>query len=86
MTRVRLPTHLRSYTAGEAEVLVAGTTLREVLDHLEARYPGLRVRMIDEQDRVRPHVKLYLGVDQVRDLDTRIEDREVHILAALSGG
>ncbi len=85
MTRVVLPTHLRSYTAGVAEVEAAGATLGEVLADLEARFPGLRVRIIDEQDRIRPHIKCYVGSDQAPDLDAAVV-ADVYILAALSGG
>ena len=82
---ILLPTHLRSYTAGAAEVDAEGRTLGEVLADLEARHPGLRVRIVDEQDRIRPHVKCYVGSEQARDLGA-VVDGEVHILAALSGG
>jgi molybdopterin converting factor small subunit len=85
MTRVLLPTHLRSYTAGEAEVEAQGQTLGEVLADVEARYPGLRVRIVDEQDRIRPHVKCFVAGEQARDLCVAVVG-DVQIIAALSGG
>jgi molybdopterin synthase sulfur carrier subunit len=85
MTRVILPTHLRSYTAGEAEIPASGRTLGEVLADVEARHPGLRVRIVDEQDRIRPHVKCFVAGEQARDLSVTVSG-DVQIIAALSGG
>ena len=84
--RVIVPSHLQAYTHGETEVLARGATLAEVLADLEARFPGMRFRVIDEQDRIRPHVKFFVGGDEVNTLDTPVGDREVQIVAALSGG
>lgn len=85
MTRVLLPTHLRSYTGGAAELEVEGDTLGAVLDAVEARHPGFRIRVTDEQDRIRPHVKCFIAGEQTKDLATRVSG-EVQIIAALSGG
>ncbi len=83
---VIVPTHLRSYTKGQSEVEARGATLREVLVDLEARFTGIRHRVIDEQDRIRPHVKFFIGGDETEALDAPVGDREVQIVAALSGG
>ncbi len=85
MTRVRLPTHLRSYTSGVAEVEAQGNTLGEVLADMDQRYPGFKVRVVDEQDRIRPHVKCFVAGEQAWDLGVAITG-EVQIIAALSGG
>jgi molybdopterin synthase sulfur carrier subunit len=85
VTKVVLPTHLRSYTNSVAEVEVTGDTLDAALWDLEARYPGLRVRIIDEQDRIRPHIKCFVAGEQAKQLSVAITG-DVHILAALSGG
>ena len=85
MTRVLLPTHLRDYTGGAAEVEAQGGTLGEVLADVEARHPGLRVRIVDEQDRIRPHIKCFVGGEQAGDLGAAATG-EVQIIAALSGG
>lgn len=85
MTRVVLPTHLRSYTGGQAEIEVDGSTLGDVLASVEARHPGFLVRVVDEQDRIRPHIKCFVAGEQVRDLGATITG-EVQIIAALSGG
>lgn len=56
------------------------------LADLEPRHPGLRFRVIDEQGRIRPHIKFFVGGEQVRGLDAPVGDAEVQIVAALSGG
>jgi molybdopterin synthase sulfur carrier subunit len=85
MTRVIVPTHLRSYTQGAHEIEAEGQTLGEVLEHVEAQCPGMRVRIIDEQDRIRPHVKCFVRGEQAWSLDVPITG-DVQIIAALSGG
>ena len=78
---------LHSYTAGQSRVEASGTTLRAVLGDLDQRYPGLRFRVVDEQDRIRPHIKIFVGEAPAAHLATRVgKDQEVHILGALSGG
>lgn len=85
MTIVLLPTHLRSYTAGAAEVHAEGPTLGDVLADLESRYPGMRVRIVDEQDRIRPQVRCFIAGAQARDLEAPVIG-DVQIVATLSGG
>ena len=84
--RVIMPSHLRRYTHGESEIEAKGATLAEVLADLEARFTGIRFRVIDEQDRIRPHVKFFVGGEEVHAVDALVGDREVQIIAALSGG
>ena len=87
MTRVMVPTQLRSYTSGRAEVSAVGATLADVLADLDRQFPGFRFRVIDEQDRVRRHILLFVGIERQEDLATAIPDGvDVHILGALSGG
>jgi len=84
--RVLIPSPLRSYT-GEREVEAAGATIAELLADLERRYPGLRFRMIDEQDRMRPHIRFFVDGEQVFDLARPLRPGEsVQIVQALSGG
>lgn len=85
VTRVASP--LRSYTEGRATVEAAGSTVRELLADLERRYPGMRFRMIDEQDRIRPHIRLFVNTDAVADLGHRVKPGDtLHLICALSGG
>ena len=85
--KVYIPSALRSYTGQKDEVEADGATLDEVLSELDRRYPGFRFRIIDEQNAIRPHIKIFVNYDQARDLGVllRSED-EVSILLALSGG
>lgn len=85
--KVRFSSHIRSYTGGKPEVEAEGNTLAEILDDLEGRYPGIRFRVVDEQERIRPHMNFFVGSELVRDLAHRVAPgEEVHILGALSGG
>jgi molybdopterin synthase sulfur carrier subunit len=85
--RVRIPDPLRSYTDQQKVVEADGNTVAELLTDLDRRYPGIRFRMVDEQDRIRKHMKVFVNDESVRDLDTAITDRdEITIMQALSGG
>jgi molybdopterin converting factor small subunit len=85
--KVRIATPLFSYTGQRGEVEATGATLAELLADLDRRFPGLRFRVIDEQDRVRPHMKIFVNRVLTRRLDASLSDAdEVHILQALSGG
>jgi hypothetical protein len=86
VTRVLVPTHLRSYTGGAAAVEANGATLADVLDHLDVVYPGLRFRVVDEQGRIRPHIKFFVDGELAPSLDAAVGDATVQIVAALSGG
>ena len=84
--RVLIPSPLHSYT-GAAEVEAEGATLDELLRDLDRRHPGLRFRIVDEQDRMRPHVRFFVDGEQVFDLGQRLEPgQSVQIVQALSGG
>ena len=84
---VRIPTPLRSYTDQAAVVEADGATVDEVLADLERQHPGIRFRMVDEQGRLRPHMKVFVNADAVRDLASPVQDSdEVTIMQALSGG
>jgi sulfur-carrier protein len=84
--KVLIPSPLRPYT-GRAWVEAQGPTLAAVLDDLDQQFPGIRFRMINEQERIRPHVRVFVGGAQVFDLGhdvRRVE--EILIVQALSGG
>jgi molybdopterin synthase sulfur carrier subunit len=84
--RVLIPSPLRSYT-GAAWVQAQGRTVGEVLADLDRQYPGIRFRMIDEQDRMRPHVRFFVNERQTFDLAQLLADGdELLIVQALSGG
>lgn len=82
-----IPSPLRSYTGHRSEVSAAGATVAELLDDLDRRFPGIRFRMIDEQDGVRRHMRIFVNETEIATLHTPLRpDDEVHILQALSGG
>jgi molybdopterin converting factor small subunit len=84
--RVIVPSPLLSYT-GKREVDAEGTTLAAVLLDLERQFTGMRFRMIDEQDRIRPHMRVFVNGRQAHALDTALTPNDtVQIIQALSGG
>ena len=84
---VHIPSALRSYTKQKSEVAAEGQTLAEVLSALDCRYPGLRFRIITEQDTIRQHIRIFVNEEQVRDLSVALQpDGQIHIICALSGG
>jgi sulfur-carrier protein len=85
--KVAIPTPLRSYTGERSQVEAVGTTLAEVLADLDRRYPGIRFRMIDEQERIRRHMRIWVNRDEVRTLEVPLAATdEVIIAQALTGG
>ena len=85
--RIHIPSALRSYTKQQGEVEVQGSTLGQVLLALDGRYPGFRFRIVTEQDRIRPHIRIFVNDEQAQELQAPLaqEDR-VYIVCALSGG
>ncbi len=87
---VRIPGLLHSYTAGARTVELAlddDASLDQVLRALDRRYPGLRFRLVDEQDRVRPHIRLFVDGAPAPTLSAAVgRNSELVIVGALSGG
>jgi sulfur-carrier protein len=84
---VNIASPLRSYTGGASSVTASGATVAELLSDLEQRFPGMRFRMIDEQDGIRPHIRFFAGTREIRDLTERMDgERILHVICALSGG
>ena len=84
--KVLIPSPLHSYT-GKAHLEASGSTLAALLADLDRRYPGIRFRMIDEQDRIRRHMRVFVNGDQVFDLSRALDPAdEVVIVQALTGG
>lgn len=87
---VRIPTILRTYTDGQAEVSVPGGTLAEVIDQLEAGHTGIRGRVLDDDGKLRRFVNVYVNDDDVRFADglgTAVpEGGSVSIIPAVAGG
>lgn len=84
--KVLIPGALRSYT-GEAQVEAFGTTLSELFEDLDRSYPGLRFRVVDEQNLLRPNLRLFVNGIGVRELQHAVSPRDfVALVQALSGG
>ena len=84
---VYIPTALRSYTAQQSDVQVEGATLADVLTALDRRYPGIRFRIVTEQNRIRPHIRIFVDEEQLQDLSAPLHRTDsVYIICALSGG
>jgi molybdopterin converting factor small subunit len=84
---VNIASPLRSYTGNASSVTARGATVAELLSDLEQRFPGMRFRIIDEQDGIRPHIRFFAGTREIRDLSERMDGESIlHIICALSGG
>ena len=87
---VRVPTILRTYTSGAAEVQADGATLADVVESLETSYPGIRARLLDDAGKLRRFVNVYVGDEDVRfaeGLQTPVADgAEVSVIPAVAGG
>ncbi|MGZ4769969.1 MAG: ubiquitin-like small modifier protein 1 [Ilumatobacteraceae bacterium] len=92
--RVRLPTQLRDLADGASSVVIdvesTPVTVSSVLDSLASTHPALERRVRDESGRTRIHVNLFVGADNIRDLDgvetTVADGSDVSIIPAISGG
>ncbi|MGA0601355.1 MoaD/ThiS family protein [Caulobacter sp. KR2-114] len=87
MAQVLIPSQLSAYTDGATRVAASGATVGAVLDDLDRRFPGLKFRVVDEQDRVRRHMRLFIGQAETRSIAHPLApDDELLIFGALSGG
>ena len=85
--KVLIPTPLFSYTNSERMVEARGATLAEALLDLDRQFPGIRFRIIDEQDRIRKHIRFFINSEQELSLERALNDKdEIFIVQALSGG
>ena len=87
---VRIPTPLQRLTNGQAEVQCEGTTVTELLNDLEKRYPGVKERICDEQGKLRRFVNVFVNEEDIRfmqgDQTAVKEGDEVSIIPAIAGG
>lgn len=90
MPKVRIPTPLRTYTQNQAEVQVGGATIRDVLTQLEASFPGIGSRLLDEKGALRRYVNLFHNDEDIRflqELETPVTDADrISIVPAIAGG
>lgn len=87
---VRIPTPLRTITGGESKVGVEAATVREMINALEQKHPGMRARLCEDTGEVRRFVNVFVGEEDIRflqGLDTPITDgQSVSIIPAVAGG
>ena len=85
--KVHVPTPLRSYTGNRNIVEARGATLEELFQDLERQFPGVRFRVINEQDEIREHIRVIVNQTIAADLRAPLApDDEVRLIAAISGG
>ncbi|MCS6908582.1 MAG: ubiquitin-like small modifier protein 1 [Anaerolineales bacterium] len=90
MAIIRIPTPLRPYTNGQSELTVAGETVGQVLENLVQQYPALRTHIFNENGELRPFVNLFIGENNVNDLQgvaTPVEDNDrILLIPSIAGG
>jgi sulfur-carrier protein len=90
MPSIRIPSALRTFTAGNSDVDVTATTVRDALADLERRHPGISARILGSDGAVKPFIRIYVGPDDIgalAGLDTQLTERdEVTIIPAIAGG
>jgi molybdopterin synthase sulfur carrier subunit len=90
MPVVRIPSPLRRYTDGQSKVTVPGATVNQVIDGLEASYPGLKSRICEDNGQIKRYVNVFVNEDEIRTLngaDSEVgENDEVSIVPAMAGG
>jgi len=88
--KVRIPTPLLKLTKGESIISVDGKSIKEIIDKLDTKYPGLKDRILDDGVEIRRFVNLYVNDEDVRflnGLNTQLKDGdEVSIIPAIAGG
>lgn len=89
MATVRIPTPLRTLTGGKDEVEASGATIAELVENLEAKYPGIRDRLLDDKG-VRRFINIFVGDEDIRFLEglkTELKGNEqISIVPAIAGG
>lgn len=90
MPSLRIPTPLRTYTNGQSEVALGGRTVSEAMSDLVAQYPDLKQHIFNGQGSMRPFVNLFLGEENVKDmegLDTPLEESDrMLLIPSIAGG
>jgi sulfur-carrier protein len=85
--KVTIPSPLYSYTGQLRQVDAAGVTLRDLLADLERQFPGIRFRMIDEQEQMREHIRIFINGQLSTDLNAALQASDlVQIITSISGG
>jgi sulfur-carrier protein len=90
MPTIRIPTALRTLTAGNADIEVSAVTVREALAELDKRHPGIAAKVLDPAGAVKPFIRIYVRAEDIgglSGLDTTVTDKdEIDIIPAIAGG
>ena len=90
MATVRIPSPLRRYTNSQSKVETNGGNVGELLNNLEAQYPGIRSKLCDDNGNIKRYVNVFVNDEEIRTLqgsETPVTDRdEVSIIPAMAGG
>lgn len=90
MATVRIPSPLRRYTNSQSKVVTKGGNIAELLENLEAQYPGLKSKLCDDNGNVKRFVNIFINDEEIRTLqgsDTPVGEKdEVSIIPAMAGG
>ena len=88
--KVRIPTPLRKLTNNEELVEITAATIGDAITELQARFPGIGERLIDEKGEVRRFVNVYVNEEDIRFLQNRAtplkDGDEISIIPAIAGG
>jgi len=90
MTTVRIPSPLRRYTNGQSKVESNGANVSELIENLEAQFPGIKSKLCDENSQIKRYVNVFVNEEEIRTLqgvETSLANRdEVSIVPAMAGG
>ena len=90
MATIRIPSPLRRYTNSQSKVVTKGGNIAELLENLEAQYPGLKSKLCDDNGNVKRFVNIFINDEEIRTLqgsDTPVGEKdEVSIIPAMAGG
>ncbi|MCG3207986.1 MAG: Sulfur carrier protein CysO [Anaerolineae bacterium] len=90
MTTIRIPSPLRRYTNSQSKVQVNGATIQQLIDNLEAEFPGVKSRLCEDNGQIKRYVNVFVNGEEIRTLqgaDTPVADKdEVSIIPAMAGG
>jgi adenylyltransferase/sulfurtransferase len=90
MPSLRIPAPLRSYTDGQSEIALQGSTVNEVMQNLLTQYPTIKPHLFNGEGSLRPFVNLFLGENNVKDLkglETSLKaDDRLLLIPSIAGG
>jgi len=88
--KVRIPTPLQKLTQDQTEVKAEGVTVKELIDNLQKKFPGIKERICDDTGKVRRFINIYVNEEDIRFLNrdqTQLKDGDsVSIIPAIAGG